>query len=153
LWLGFAPNAGWITAGAMKQVASIFIGVLFAAAIGAVALGAQHRNAPPQHGSVPNAATETAITPVTTRRTITVRGTRLSYTARAGFIPILDEAAREVRAKLFFVSYTVDSKRGRPARPLTFVTAGGPPEPDTLDDDAGPRSLKADVPAHLPPPL
>ena len=89
---------------------------------------------------------------VTTRHTTTVHGTPLAYTARAGFIPLLDEAAGEVHAKIFFVSYTVEPNRGSPARPLTFYTAGGPGESATLEA-FGPRSLKdVKVQEHLPPP-
>jgi carboxypeptidase C (cathepsin A) len=78
---------------------------------------------------------------VTTKHTVTVDGAPLPYTARAGFIPLLDEATGEVHAKIFFVSYTVAPKRGSPARPLTFYTNGGPPEPATLAA-LGPRSPK-----------
>ena len=89
---------------------------------------------------------------VTTRHTTTVHGTPLAYTARAGFIPLLDEATGEVHAKIFFVSYTVEPNRGSPARPLTFYTAGGPGESATLEA-FGPRSLKdVKVQEHLPPP-
>ncbi len=136
----------------MKRAVFVFIAALSASLVSTVALGAQHEIALPQRGSVPGAAPETAITPVVTRHTITVNGTRLSYTARAGFIPLLDEATGEVHAKIFFVSYSVDSKRGEPTRPLTFFTEGGPGAPTTLDD-IGPRSLKGvKLPNQLPPP-
>jgi carboxypeptidase C (cathepsin A) len=90
---------------------------------------------------------------VTTRHTIAVKGTPLAYTARAGFIPILDEATGEVHAKIFFVSYTAEPHSGQPPRPLTFFTMGGPVEPATLSD-IGPRLLKgdsADGPSPPPP--
>jgi carboxypeptidase C (cathepsin A) len=89
---------------------------------------------------------------VITRHTIEVNSIPLAYTARAGFIPLLDEATGEVHAKMFFVSYTVEPRRGMPARPLTFYTNGGPGEPATLDA-LGPRSLKnVTVAGKLPPP-
>lgn len=89
---------------------------------------------------------------VTTRHTITVKGTRLAYTARAGFIPLIDDATGEVHAKIFFVSYIVERTRGGTVRPLTFYTEGGPGGPGTLDD-LGPRSLKGvRVQVQLPPP-
>lgn len=89
---------------------------------------------------------------VTTRHTIAVGGTPLSYTARAGFIPLIDKVTGEVQAKIFFVSYTVDSMHGKLERPLTFYTGGGPAAPGTLDD-VGPRVLKGvTVQEHLPPP-
>jgi len=89
---------------------------------------------------------------VTTRHTITVKGAPLAYTARAGFIPLVDKATGEVHAKIFFVSYTVERTRGSAVRPLTFYTEGGPGAPATLDE-LGPRSLKGvKVQVQLPPP-
>jgi carboxypeptidase C (cathepsin A) len=80
---------------------------------------------------------------VTTRHTVKVGGAPLNYTARAGFIPIRDEATGAVHAQIFFVSYTVQPRRGEPARPLTFYTNGGPVAPATLSD-LGPRTLKGE---------
>lgn len=89
---------------------------------------------------------------VTTRHAITVKGAPLAYTARAGLIPLIDEATGEVHAKIFFVSYTVEQSRGNAVRPLTFYTEGGPGGPATLDA-LGPRSLKGvKVQVQLPPP-
>jgi carboxypeptidase C (cathepsin A) len=79
---------------------------------------------------------------VTTRHTLSLRGSPLAYIARAGFIPILDEASGDVHAKIFFVSYTAIPQSGGPARPLTFVTAGGPGEPAAL----GELHFRSDVP-------
>jgi len=88
---------------------------------------------------------------VATAHTIPLDGTALHYTARAGFIALHD-ATGGVHARLFFVSYSVDPKRGEPARPLTFFTDGGPGAPATLDD-IGPRSLKdVKLPNQLPTP-
>jgi carboxypeptidase C (cathepsin A) len=91
--------------------------------------------------SFDSAASDIQSEVVVSRHTIKVRGTPLSYTARAGFIPLRDEATGEVHAKIFFVSYTVDRRRSEPPRPLTFYTNGGPGEPATLSN-VGPRSLK-----------
>lgn len=89
---------------------------------------------------------------VTTRHAITVKGVFISYTARAGFVPLIDEATGEVHAKIFFVSYTVDPTPGNTGRPLTFYTEGGPGGPGTLDA-LGPRSLKGvKTQEQLPPP-
>jgi carboxypeptidase C (cathepsin A) len=102
----------------------------------------------PLDSARPDAGTEVMIT----RHTIQVDSTPLAYTARAGFIPLPDEVTGEVRAKIFFVSYTVQPTRGMPARSLTFYTAGGPVEPATLED-LGPRSLKnVTLEGQLPPP-
>jgi len=82
---------------------------------------------------------------VTSQHTIKVRGTPLSYTARAGFIPLHNEVTGEVHANMFFVSYTVKPRLGEPPRPLTFYTDGGPGGPATLSY-LGPRSLKSGKP-------
>ena len=63
---------------------------------------------------------------VTTRHRVTVGGRVLAYTARAGLIPIRDNEAGDVRAHIFFVSYTLDRDPAAPPRPLTFVWNGGP---------------------------
>jgi carboxypeptidase C (cathepsin A) len=62
----------------------------------------------------------------TTHHTVTVGGTTLSYTARAGRIPIRDNEAGDVHGQMFFVSYTLDRGPRDPVRPLTFVWNGGP---------------------------
>ena len=104
------------------------------------------------HAGVAGARTDAGSEIATTRHTITVKGMRLAYTARAGFIPLVDETTRGVHAKIFFVSYTVQQTRGSTARPLTFYTEGGPGAPGTLDE-LGPRSLKGvKVQEQLPPP-
>jgi carboxypeptidase C (cathepsin A) len=89
---------------------------------------------------------------VTSRHTIKLRGAPLTYTSRAGFVLLRDEATNQVHAKIFFVSYAVEPRRGEPARPLTFYTNGGPGEPATLSY-VGPRSLKRGrTEGQLPPP-
>ncbi|HEY6456116.1 MAG TPA: hypothetical protein VIY90_12645 [Steroidobacteraceae bacterium] len=88
---------------------------------------------------------------VTTRHTIRIGATPLSYTARAGFIPIRDEATGAMHAKIFFVSYTAKRRPGQAARPLTFYTNGGPVTPATLSD-LGPRSLRGEKWEGLLPP-
>src|SRR6185437_145446 len=92
------------------------------------------------HARATGARTDAGSEIVTTRHTITVKGIPVAYTARAGFIPLIDEATGQVHAKIFFVSYTMDRTPGSAARPLTFYTDGGPGGPGTLDD-LGPRSL------------
>jgi carboxypeptidase C (cathepsin A) len=63
---------------------------------------------------------------VTTRHQITVGGRTLSYTARAGKLPILDNEAGDVHAHMFFMSYTLDHDANRGPRPVTFLWNGGP---------------------------
>ena len=57
-----------------------------------------------------------------TQHTITLDGKPLAYKATAGTLPIAG-AKGEVAAKIFYVSYTVESAN---ARPITFAFNGGP---------------------------
>jgi hypothetical protein len=63
---------------------------------------------------------------VTTNHQVTIAGTVLRYTARAGTIPIRDNETGDAHANMFFVASTVDCAPGAPARPLTFLWNGGP---------------------------
>ena len=78
--------------------------------------------------AAPVAQQDVAQTPaiVTTRHQVTIGGTVLRYTARAGTIPIRDNETGDVHAHMFFVAYTLDRAPGAPARPLTFLWNGGP---------------------------
>ena len=78
--------------------------------------------------AAPVAQQDVAQTPaiVTTRHQVTIGGTVLRYTARAGTIPIRDNDTGDVHAHMFFVAYTLDRAPGAPARPLTFLWNGGP---------------------------
>ncbi len=57
-----------------------------------------------------------------TQHTVTLGGKQLAYEATAGTLP-LHGAKGEVAAKVFYVSYTVESEA---ARPVTFAFNGGP---------------------------
>ena len=57
---------------------------------------------------------------------VTVDGRVLSYTSRAGRIPIRDNEAGDVHGQMFFVSYTVDRPDSAARRPITFAWNGGP---------------------------
>ncbi len=57
-----------------------------------------------------------------TQHTLTLDGRQLSYKATAGTLPVTG-AKGEVGAKIFYVSYTVESAG---ARPVTFAFNGGP---------------------------
>jgi carboxypeptidase C (cathepsin A) len=93
---------------------------------------------------------------VVSHHTITLaNGKKLSYTARAGFLPLRRDNARsggETLAQMFFVAYTADSQPGV-RRPVTFSWGGGPGSSSTLSGD-GPRKLKAakDYANGAPPP-
>lgn len=63
--------------------------------------------------------------PVQTQHSLELPGRTLSYTARAGVIPLKDEFD-ETEAEVFFVAYDLTDVADRAARPLTFVFNGGP---------------------------
>lgn len=63
---------------------------------------------------------------VTTTHSIHQGSRELTYTARAGTLPIRHNDTGEVHANLFFVSYSIEPSEGEPARPLTFAWNGGP---------------------------
>lgn len=86
------------------------------------------------------------------QHTIKVAGRSLTYVARAGWIPLRNDATGEVSADIFFTSYIVKPRRRGPTRPLTFYTNGGPGGPATLSY-LGPRSLDGRLPeGQLPQP-
>ena len=80
-----------------------------------------------------------------TRHTITVAGRTLSYTARAGLLPIRNNDDGSIRAYVFFVAYLADRRPNEPARPITFAWNGGPGANALLLhlDAFGPRRLEA----------
>ena len=65
------------------------------------------------------------IEPVETHHEVSVRGTTLRYTARAGVIPLVD-AFGETEAEIFFVAYELEGVPDRARRPLVFAFNGGP---------------------------
>lgn len=91
--------------------------------------------------------------PVITHHKITVRGKPLSYTARAGFLSLLTEA-RELKARIFYVSYTLDRPANAVPRPLTFAWNGGPGSPASTLHLAilGPKRAKMMDEYRNPPP-
>jgi len=78
--------------------------------------------------ATPRARQDIAQTPaiVTTHHQVTIAGSVVRYTARAGTIPIRDNETGEPHANMFFVAYTLDRASGAPVRPLTFLWNGGP---------------------------
>ena len=63
---------------------------------------------------------------VTTRHQTDLDGRTVSYTARAGFLPIRHNETGEARAHVFFMAYQMERKPDESARPLTFFWNGGP---------------------------
>jgi carboxypeptidase C (cathepsin A) len=62
----------------------------------------------------------------TTHHQTTVEGRALSYTARAGHLPIRLNETGEVRGHVFFTHYALNVGPDSPPRPLTFLWNGGP---------------------------
>lgn len=62
----------------------------------------------------------------TTHHQIHLNGRMLSYTARAGLIPIRNNEAGDVHGRMFFVAYTLDNPAEKSPRPITFIWNGGP---------------------------
>ena len=91
--------------------------------------------------------------PVVTHHQVTVSGKPISYTARAGFLSLRNES-RELKARIFYVAYTLDRPKDAAPRPLTFAWNGGPGSNASTLHLAlvGPRRAKAAEEYKSPPP-
>jgi carboxypeptidase C (cathepsin A) len=78
---------------------------------------------------------------VVTRHEVKTPAGVLRYEARAGRLPIRNDETGEVRGRIFFVAYIVQSST---PRPLTFAWNGGPTGPSVLlhTEVLGPRRLE-----------
>jgi carboxypeptidase C (cathepsin A) len=85
---------------------------------------------------------------VTTKHQVTIDGKPLSYTARAGRLPIRDNETGDVHGQMFFVSYTLPRAPKAAPRPVTFLWNGGPGSSSSLVHllGFGPRRLDASKP-------
>jgi carboxypeptidase C (cathepsin A) len=63
--------------------------------------------------------------PHVTRHSAKIGGKTLSYTATAGYLPVLNDAG-DTEASIFYVAYETDKGSGRNSRPLMFFFNGGP---------------------------
>ncbi len=88
-----------------------------------------------------------------TKHSITVDGRRLDYTVTTGYMPMKTEAG-EVRARMFFMAYTLDGVEDVSKRPLTFVFNGGPGSSSVWLHlgTAGPRRVFMNDDGSAPPP-
>jgi len=77
---------------------------------------------PVSHAREPSASPDV----VTTSHSIRFEDRELSYTARAGLLPIRHNETGEIRARMFFVSYSTAPETEGVARPLLFAWNGGP---------------------------
>jgi carboxypeptidase C (cathepsin A) len=62
---------------------------------------------------------------VETKASVTIRGTKVAYTATAGTYTLSDDDAKP-KASVFFVSYTRDGTKDPADRPVLFAFNGGP---------------------------
>jgi carboxypeptidase C (cathepsin A) len=63
---------------------------------------------------------------VETHQKITLNGQPLAYTARAGFLPVLNATTGAPEAHIFFTAYAKDGVSDAPSRPIMFFFGGGP---------------------------
>jgi carboxypeptidase C (cathepsin A) len=126
-------------------------------------LGPAHADEPARPESAkpePAAKADTALAPTAfdaqrsvTHHTLTRNGTSLAYTAVAEFLPVKDGVKDEVTARVFTVTYTLDTPEdGR--RPVAFVFNGGPGAASAyLHMGAlGPKAVRFNPDGSLPPP-
>ena len=96
--------------------------------------------------------TDTTESAAITQHSITINGTKISYTARAGHLVTTDMLSAQPVAKIFYVSFTANGVA--PAmRPITFFYNGGPGSSAVylLLGSFGPRRIKTDMPHFTPP--
>ena len=98
---------------------------------------------------IPDAAHE----PVRITNTVTIAGSRVTYTAETGMLPILKPDGAS-RASVFYVAYTRSGVTNQAARPVTFCFNGGPGSASVwLHLGAlGPRRAKMNADGSQPPP-
>ena len=68
---------------------------------------------------------------VTSSHEIVLDGSTVTYTARAGHIPIRDNATGRAHGMMFFISYSLERESAQ-ARPITFLWNGGPGSSSSL---------------------
>ncbi len=64
--------------------------------------------------------------PVETHQKITINGQSFAYTARAGFLPLLNATTGEPEAHLFFTAYAKDGVSDAASRPIMFFFGAAP---------------------------
>lgn len=91
--------------------------------------------------------------PSVTRHQIEINGQSISYTARAGYLPVINEE-NKTKAYFFYVAYTKDGEADKSKRALTFSFNGGPGSSSVwLHMGAlGPKRIALDDEGNVPPP-
>ena len=87
-----------------------------------------------------------------TQHMLSINGTRMPYTARAGHLVIADLYSARPVAKIFYVAFTANV-RNPSDRPVTFFYNGGPGSSSVflLLGSFGPRRIKTNMPFFTPP--
>ena len=87
-----------------------------------------------------------------TQHMLSINGTRMPYTARAGHLVIADLYSARPVAKIFYVAFTANV-RNPSDRPVTFFYNGGPGSSSIflLLGSFGPRRIKTNMPFFTPP--
>ena len=87
-----------------------------------------------------------------TQHTLTIDGTKIPYTARAGHLVIADQYSARPTAKIFYVAFTANVTPPA-SRPVTFFYNGGPGSSSVylLLGSFGPRRIKTNMPFFTPP--
>ena len=129
-----------------RRVASVLLAAIFLLAVAGTVAAQQLSSSQNSQSFDDN--------PVTTHHEISLNGKRMAYMARAGFFTLLD-SSHQAKARMFYVSYTMDRGSDKTLRPLTFAWNGGPGSPaSALHLGAlGPRRAKTmDEYKTIPPP-
>lgn len=84
--------------------------------------------------------------PVETHQKITLGGQPLAYTAKAGFLPVLNATTGTPEAHIFFTSYSKDGVSDASSRPLMFFFGGAPGVSAAWQEfgGLGPKRMKAE---------
>jgi carboxypeptidase C (cathepsin A) len=87
-----------------------------------------------------------------TQHSITIGGTTIAYTARAGHLVTTDAASALPAAKIFYVAFTANGADPT-TRPVTFFYNGGPGSSSVflLLGSFGPRRIRTNMPNFTPP--
>jgi carboxypeptidase C (cathepsin A) len=119
---------------------ALFSLIVIAAFTGGVQGQLPQRTAPPRA-----AAPDDGI--VVKSNQVSVDGRVLSYTTRAGALPIADNDTGDVHGNMFFVSYTLEGRSAGTPRPLTFLWNGGPGSSSSLVHllGFGPRRVRTNA--------
>jgi carboxypeptidase C (cathepsin A) len=87
-----------------------------------------------------------------TQHTLTINGTRIPYTARAGHLVTIDPYSARAAAKIFYVAFNANVDTPS-SRPITFFYNGGPGSSSVflLLGSFGPRRIRTSMPYFTPP--